>query len=130
MAGPYHGKGGSISADNGSTVFAEVQSWDITTTADTADTTAMQASNSWMTQRIGLTDFTANTEILTTSGLDVVALINDADTLILIADSGGDAVSITGTAIPTALTETVSIDDVSRATVAWEGNDNTGLAIG
>ena len=130
MAGPYHGKGGSISADDGSSVFAEVQSWDVTTTADTADTTAMQASNSWMTQRTGLTDFTANTEILTTSGFDAVALMNDADTIKLTVDSGGDAVTITGEAIPTALTETVSIDDVSRATVAWEGNDSTGLAIG
>ena len=122
----YHGKDGSVTvAGSGQT---DLQSWDLTTTADTADTTPMQAINDWETQRIGLTDFNANIEILTTSGQDLVAASVAAGELIFAA--GDSATTVTGTGIPTSLTETVSIDDVSKTTIAYDGNDNDGLTIG
>ena len=126
----YHGKFGTVTlAGAGNT---RLQSWDLTTTADMADTTAMGATNSWSTQEAGLTDFSANIEFLTTSAADNVANSVSAGALAFGATSDADATSatyITGTGIPTTLTETVSIDDVSRTTISYEGNDATGLTI-
>ena len=120
----YHGKFGGVTI--GGTSKSDLQSWDLTTTADMADTTAMQATNSWSTQRDGLTDFTANIEFLTESAADNVVASVAAGALVFVAGTAS-ATSITGTGIPTTLTETVSIDDVSRTTIAYEGNDVDGL---
>ena len=122
----YHGKDGSMSI--GGAPETELQSWDLTTTADMADDTPMQVANDWMTQRDGLTDFQANIEYLTTSGQNNVTASVAAGALVFAA--GDSATTITGTGIPTTLTETVSIDDVSRTTIAYDGDDNDGLSIG
>ncbi len=122
----YHGKDGAMSV--GGSPKIPLQSWDLTTTADTADDTPMQVANDWGTQRIGMTDFNANIELLTTSGLDAVALSVEAG--VLVFGAGDSAATITGTGLPTTLTETVSIDDVSKITVAYDGNDVDGLTIG
>ena len=120
----YHGKFGGVTLAGGAK--SDLQTWDLTTTADMADTTAMQATNSWMTQEPGLTDFTANIEYLTASADDNVAASVEAGELIFYAGESS-ATSITGTGIPTTLTETVSIDDVSRTVIAYEGNDVDGI---
>ena len=122
----YHGKYGGVTV--GGATQVDLQSWDLTTTADMADTTSMQATNSWSTQEPGMTDFSANIEILTTSALDAVALSVAAGALVLVAGESS-ATSITGTGIPSTLTETVSIDDVARITIAYEGNDVDGLTL-
>jgi len=122
----YHGKFGGVTI--GGTAKSDLQSWDLTTTADMADTTAMQATNSWSTQAAGLTDFTANIEYLTASADNNVTASVAAGALVLAAGESS-AASITGTGIPTTLTETVSIDDVSRTTISYEGNDVDGLTL-
>ncbi len=122
----YHGKDGSFSVAG--SPETDLQSWDLTTTADMADDTPMQVANDWMTNRDGLTDFQANIEYLTTSGQNNVTASVAGGALVFAA--GDSAATITGTGLPTTLTETVSIDDVSRTTIAYDGNDNDGLAVG
>ena len=123
----YHGKYGGVSI--GGAAQVELQSWDLNTTADMADTTAMQATNSWSTQETGMTDFSANIEFLTASAANNVANSVSAGVLIFGCSTATSATYITGIGIPSSLTETVSIDDVSRTTIAYEGNDATGLTI-
>ena len=125
MGGPYHGKSGTVTYNT--SAYAEVQSWDLTTTADMADTTAMQASNFWSTQEAGLTDFNANTEVLSGVGFNGVAIMDTGGTLVLGASAS--SATLTGDALPTTLTETVSIEDVSKTSIAWDGNDNDGLTL-
>lgn len=122
----YHGKDGAVSVDGSGQT--DLQSWDLTTTADMADNTPMQVANDWQTQRTGMTDFQANIEYLTTSGQNNVTASVAAGALVFAV--GDSAATITGTGIPTTLTETVSIDDVSRTTIAYDGNDVDGLSIG
>ena len=123
----YHGKLGTVTLAGGS--LSDLQSWDLTTTADMADTTAMEAANSWSTQRAGFTDFSANVEFLTASAANNVANSVSAGEIVLGSATASSGTSITGTVIPTTLTETVSIDDVSRTTISYEGNDANGLTL-
>ena len=90
ITAPYHGKRGTVTWSGGR---SDVQSWDLTTSVDTADTTAMSTLNDWMTQEIGLTDFTANTEWLVSSADDNVALMTDEATLVFGAGSAAETIT-------------------------------------
>ncbi len=125
MAGPYHGKLGII--DFGVAAGAplvNLQSWTLTTVADLAESTAM--GDSWGAHLAGLTDFNATAEGQSQIALDTVALLGSgqADVEFGLTSGGPD---LTGGAIITGITETVSIE--GNGTLSWtiEGNDAAGL---
>jgi len=128
MAGPYHGKDGLISYC-GSAV-ASITSWSFSTSIDIAGTTAMGSTNSWETQRAGLSDFSGSCEALANSGASLFPIDGSDGSLEFFFSNSDATVGFEGNAIGTGITETVSQDDVGKVSVSFEGNDAAGLAVG
>ena len=118
--GIYHGKTGVITFAGAHT---DLQSWTLNTTSDIADTTSM--TDSWESHEIGLIDFTATAERLAQTELDFTTYLGVGGSLVLSCSASH---YFTGTAICTGLTESVTIDDVGKMSLAFEGNDADGLA--
>ena len=126
MAGPYHGKRGRVSV--GGTALTSLTAWDLTTSIDVADTTAMSAVNDWETQETGLSDFSGTAEGLSSEALDTVALVGSTAATKFHLDVENDNGEFEGNAIITSLTETVNTEDVGKLSYSFEGDDAQGLA--
>ncbi|RKY06705.1 MAG: hypothetical protein DRP56_06945 [Planctomycetota bacterium] len=117
----YHGK-------NGNAVFSaalvNLQNWSLNAIGETADATAM--GDTWGIHLPGLTDFNASSEGLSKKALDTIALIGSGASLALTMD-GVSSPSFSGTAILTALTETVNYENNGTISYSFEGNDAAGL---
>lgn len=114
----FHGKGGDVDF-SGSLV--RLNSWSLSTSVDTADTTSML--DTWESNAAGLSDFTATAEGDGEKGLDLVTLLGTDASLKL--EMVANAVFFEANAICTGIGETSSIDDVGKATYSFEGNDTT-----
>lgn len=117
-----HGKGGDVVFaaldDAFGNATATIISWTFTSSSDTARATGMSAS--FDTFLPGLDTFTATTEVVATTTLDLPADIGAEGTLELYVSSGDQNCS--ANAICTSITETCSIDDVGRVTMTFEGD--------
>ncbi len=125
MAGPYHGKIGNIDFGVAAGApIANLQTWSLTTIADTAESTSM--GDIWQDHNAGLTDFNATAEGLSQIALDTVGIIGsehaDVDFTI---NEGGPA--FVGGAIMTSITETVNIEGNGTISYTMEGDDAAGL---
>ncbi len=117
----FHGKGGSATFAGS---IADLQSWTLGTSSDTADTTAM--SDDFETHEGGLTDFTATAEGIANTTVDTIGTYLGVGGALVLKCSAGHY--FTGTAICTGYGESVTIDDVGKFTMSFEGNDADGLS--
>ena len=121
----YNGKGGGFVSEGAGVFDDDTNSWIIATTADVADATGM--GDAWEERVVGLTDFTGSIDGNSDSGGDYVAVIGTSGVITGSVIVAGPNVS--GIAICTSITETVSIDDIGKVTASFEGNDPDGLVL-
>lgn len=117
----YHGKQGSATFAGS---IADIQSWSLDTIADVADITAM--GDDFESHESGLTDFTAAIETIAQTTVDTVGDYLGVGGALVLKCSGSS--QFTGTAICTGVTETVTIEDVGKLSLTFEGNDADGLS--
>jgi len=117
----YHGKGGTATFAGS---IADIQSWSLEATADTADTTAM--GDTFESHAPGLTDFTASIEAIAQTTVDTVGTYLGANGALVLTTSASTHY-FTCTGICNGLTESVTIDDVGKLAMTFEGNDADGL---
>lgn len=110
-----HGKGGSVTFTGAE--VTSIQSWTFTSVGETADITGM--GDDWRSTHDGATDFTASAEALSQTTIDIPGDVGTEQSLTLQIESGK---TIVANAILTSITETVSIDDVGRLSMAFEGD--------
>lgn len=115
----FHGKGGSATFAG---AIADLQSWTLDTSSDTADTTAM--SDDFETHNGGLTDFTATAEGIANTTTDSIGTYLGIGGALVLSCSASHY--FTMTVICTGYGESVTIDDVGKFTMAFEGNDANG----
>lgn len=120
----YNGKTAAFSNDTATVMDSATNSWTVTTISDTADGTNM--NDTFMTNVPGLTDFTGTVEADAGLTSDYVAAlgVDDAVTFFFVDAS---TPTLTGNAIVTGVTETVTIDDIGKVSFSLEGNDTAGL---
>lgn len=114
----FHGKGGDVDF-SGSLV--RLNSWSLTTTVDTADSTSML--DSWESNVAGLSDYTATVEGDSEKSLATVSLLGTEASLSL--ELVADTTQFEANAILTGITETSSIEDIGKITYSFEGSDTT-----
>ena len=114
-----HGKAGTCTTGGGAELTT-VQSWTINFVGETADITGM--GSSWTSSIDGITDFTVAVEALAQTAVDIPADLGESQTLTLEIVGGGTEEFVCD-AVLTSVTETVSIDDVGRLSMTFEGND-------
>lgn len=112
-----HGKGGNVVFSGGE--VTKITNWTFTSTAETAETTAM--GDAWASQANGMTDFSGTCEGIAMTIVDIPADIGLEATLELEIVSG-DAAEFNANAILTSITETASVDDVGRLSMSWIGD--------
>ena len=117
-----HGKGGDVTFTSVDDALVTITDWTYTASSDTANTSGM--GDSFESHVPGLDTFAATTEAVAITTLDHAADIGTGASLTLFLVSGGTK-RILAAAILTSLTETVSIEDVGRLSMAWVGNANT-----
>ena len=117
----YHGKNGNAVF---TTAVVNLQNWNLNAIGETAEASAM--GDAWQKHLAGLTDFNASAEGLSKKALDTIAIIGSGASLALTMD-GAASPSFSGTAILTAITETVSYENNGTISYSFEGNDATGL---
>lgn len=117
-----HGKGGDVTFAASDDTLGQVTAWTYTSNSDTARTTGMTASFESFVP--GLDTFTGTCEAVAVTTIDIPADLATSSELKLELVAA-DAQAFTADAILTSITETASIDDVGRLTLAWEGNEDT-----
>ena len=115
-----HGKGGDVSFTSIDDGLVTITGWGFTASSDTADASGM--GDSFRTNIPGLDTFTATAEAVAQTTLDHAVDIGTGATLTLQTESGKTTAAA---AILTSITETASIDDVGRLSMAFEGNADT-----
>ncbi len=118
----FHGKTAKVSFSGS---VEAITGWSLTTSADIAESTAMQTSGFWQDFEVGFKDFVATIEGNARKTRDTIAQIGAEAALQLYIDATS---YFSCNAICVGITETASKDDIGRITYSFEMDDAAGMA--
>jgi len=117
----FHGKAAKV--DLGGVIEA-ITGWSMTTSADVAESTVMQASGFWQSFEVGFDDASATVDGNGRTTRDTIAQIGSEASLKLYIDATH---YFSFNAICVALTETASKDDIGKISYSFEMDDASGV---
>ncbi len=119
-----HGKQGTVTWDGNTQ--ANITNWNLSLTADTAESTAMDSAGDWKEFKVGFKDWTATVDInIDTTGPLIgtdAALGELGASATLVLSDGTD--TYTGTALALDFGFSGSIGDVAKATYSFQGTSS------